>query len=331
MHRQSSRAEITPWSFDNEYHFGDFRGNALEMPRRGYDIHLHYANFGIRKLMIRLPRGFPDPAAAKQYLNALEYIKDKAGPGGVLSIDPEHEPGDLDDLWDLEELLDRLAPLRAEIMDGDLRPLYLAHLVLSLGCYEDRAETREAPVPAGLVNLTGAQFALAELYQLSPALIRAAGQESSALPAKKDSPSAHIEWLQAQPEEAKIAWLERIIAGADTAAVRGEILDEFRKANLAPPWPTKHAGRTIAELETAAEEIQQQQKLNPAKHLGQTEELLAERSTDAYQRLAALLADLRDALAGTDRADLPKQHAQKLRKQHPTRKHLISELRKQGF
>ncbi|MBW3597483.1 MAG: hypothetical protein KY475_09445 [Planctomycetes bacterium] len=64
MERQSSRAEITPWSFDNSYHYGDFRGNALEMLRRGYDVHLHYANFGARKLMIRLPHGLPDPEAA---------------------------------------------------------------------------------------------------------------------------------------------------------------------------------------------------------------------------------------------------------------------------
>jgi hypothetical protein len=49
MRQQSTRAEITPWSFDNEYHFGDFRGDALGMLRRGYDIHLRYANFGIRK------------------------------------------------------------------------------------------------------------------------------------------------------------------------------------------------------------------------------------------------------------------------------------------
>ena len=68
MRSQSSRAEVTAWSFDNEYHYGDFRGNALEMLRRGYDVHLHYANFGIRKLLIRLPHGFPDPAAADPYL-----------------------------------------------------------------------------------------------------------------------------------------------------------------------------------------------------------------------------------------------------------------------
>src|SRR5262245_44789187 len=26
MHKQSSRAEITPWTFENEYQYGDFRG-----------------------------------------------------------------------------------------------------------------------------------------------------------------------------------------------------------------------------------------------------------------------------------------------------------------
>ena len=57
MRRQSTRAEVTPWAFDNEYHFGDFGGNAAEMLRRGYDFHLHYADFGQRTIMIRLPNG----------------------------------------------------------------------------------------------------------------------------------------------------------------------------------------------------------------------------------------------------------------------------------
>jgi len=34
MRKQSSRAVITPWSFENEYRFGDFRGNVPEMRRR---------------------------------------------------------------------------------------------------------------------------------------------------------------------------------------------------------------------------------------------------------------------------------------------------------
>src|SRR5437867_2434424 len=104
MRQQSSRAEITPWSFDNEYHYGDFRGDAAAMLRRGYDLHLHYANFGIRKLMIRLPHGLPDPEAAKPYLaqDGLQFLRDKQGPGGILSVDPYHEPGDLEDLWEID-------------------------------------------------------------------------------------------------------------------------------------------------------------------------------------------------------------------------------------
>src|SRR5260370_25869356 len=123
MRQQSSRAEITPWSFDNEYNYGDFRGDAVEMLRRGYDLHLHYANFGIRKLLIRLPHGLPDVKAAKPCLcaDSVQFCPDKGGQGGTLSIEPYHEPGDLEDLWEFDNLLHRLVPLRAEILDGDCR------------------------------------------------------------------------------------------------------------------------------------------------------------------------------------------------------------------
>jgi hypothetical protein len=177
MRRQSSRADITPWAFDNEYHFGDFGGKADEMLRRGYDLHLHYANFGERTLMVRLPGGLPDPKAARAYFDAdsLRFVKDKNGVGGILSIAPVHEPGDLEDLWEIDDLLDRLIPLRAEILAGDLRPLYLAHLAVACDCCHD-SETKEGPVPAGLNKLTKAQRALAELYGLSDDLIAAAAQ-----------------------------------------------------------------------------------------------------------------------------------------------------------
>jgi hypothetical protein len=115
MRQQSSRAEITPWSFDNEYQYGDFHGDAAEMLRRGYDFHLHYANFGIRTLMIRLPNGLPDPPAAQAYFDkeSLTFSKDKQGPGGILGVEPFYEPGDLEDLWELDALFERLLPLRA--------------------------------------------------------------------------------------------------------------------------------------------------------------------------------------------------------------------------
>ncbi len=197
MRQQSTRAEITPWSFENEYHYGDFHGNAVEMLRRGYDIHLHYANYGIRTLLIRLFSGLPDAKAAKPYLDdeSLRFRKDKRGPGGVLEIRPFHEPGDLDELWDLGELLDRLVPLRSEILDGDLRPLYLAHLAICSDGDHDPEETVEAPIPAGLQEPTHAQLALAELYGISESLIAAAAQESAPLPTLTDRRTRYAEWL----------------------------------------------------------------------------------------------------------------------------------------
>ena len=59
--KQSTRAQISRWSFQNEYHYGGFRGDVNGLLRRGYDVFLLYANFGIRTVAFRLPTGFPCP------------------------------------------------------------------------------------------------------------------------------------------------------------------------------------------------------------------------------------------------------------------------------
>jgi hypothetical protein len=351
MHRQSTRAEITPQSFDNEYHYGDFRGDAVEMLRRGYDVHLHYANFGMRKLMIRLPHGLPDSKADAPYLDeeGLLFLADKNGPGGTLTIEPFHESGELDELWELDELVDRLLPLRAEILDGDLRPLYLAHLAIACDSNHDPAETTEGPVPAGLATLTDAQRALAELYALSDSLIAAAAQDSPPLPKSGDARNDYTTWLQGLPQTTKDAWLAECLADPHTN-IRREMLAEFQKNRGAPSWPTVPRDRTIAELEAAAAKVheaathkaaakaaaQKAKRLakmaaDPDKILRKTEELVRQRSTDAYEQIATLLAELCDALAGSKQADLAATQARKLKDDNPTLHVLTAALRKKGF
>jgi hypothetical protein len=351
MNRQSSRAEITPWSFDNEYHFGDFRGDAVEMLRRGYDLHWHYANFGTRILMIQLPHGLPDPEAAKPYFDeeGLHFLKDKQGPGGILSIEPFHEPGDLEDIWEFDDLLQRLVHLRAEILDGDLRPLYLAHLAIACDGNHDPEETKEAPVPGGLGKLTDAQRALAELYGLDEGLIAAAARGSPALPARGDVRKLYAEWLEHQPEATKNSWLSELLADSHST-IRRDMLAQFQESRKTPSWPTERLDRTIAELKSAATEIRAEASrvaatkaarerakrlagmaADPTRTLRETEKLVAQRSRDAYQQVATLLADLREALSGSDRVGLAEQQAQKLTKNNPTLKMLTSELRRKGF
>lgn len=351
MQQQSSRAEITPWSFDNEYHYGDFRGDALNMLRRGYAIHLHYANFGIRKLLIRLPHNLPKTPGAEPYFaeDGLEFLKDKQGQGGILSISPFHESGDQEELWNVNELLDRLVPLRAEILGGDLRPLYLAHLAMMSDAEHDPEETSEGPVPAGLGNLTAPQQALAELFDLSDALIAAAAEGNSEQPVQEDVGRLYGGWLQGLSQATKDGWLLEWLADAHSSA-RSDMLAAFRKSRPNAAWPTIQRNRTIAELKRATEEIhkeavrkaaeeaaQQRAKrladmmVDPAPTLRETERLVKLRSRDSYVEIAALLKDLREALAGTRQSGLAERQAQKLKKANPTLKLLTSELRRAGF
>lgn len=348
MQRQSSRAEITAWSFDNEYQYGDFRGDAAEMLRRGYDFHLHYANFGVRSLMIRLPQGLPEGAQPYFGDEALRFLKDKQGPGGSIVVAPFHEPGEFEELWDIDELVERLLPLRAEILDGDLRPLYLAHLAAVSDGNHDPEETREGPVPAGLNKLSKAQRALVELYELE-ALAAAAARNAPAVVETVDSQKLLAEWLVRQPAAAKDAWLTRLLADSP-AQVKTDIVTEFRKSNTSPAWPTTRLDRTIAELQGAAQHIEKEsqqramekvareraEKLaalaaNPEAACRQTEQLVAQRSRQAYSQAAELLADLRAALADSDQADLADKQASKLRKNNPKLNTLVAELRRKQF
>jgi len=351
MRRQATRAEITPWSFQNEYNFGDFRGNALEMMRRGYDLHLHYANFGVRTLLVRLPDGLPNAKAAKPYFadRAIGFRKDKKGPGGTLMISPSLEPDTLDELWDIDEMLDRLVSLRSEILAGDLRPLYMAHLAVVGDDDHDPDEAVETPVPAGLKNPTDAQYALAKFLGVSEAMIAAAAERSGSLPAVTDQRSHYSQWLSDQPEATKDAWLAELLSDSESS-VQAKIRAKFEKAAGAPLWPTVEAGRTVAQLRATAEEIHckgkkaadakaARQRANrlkkmataPTPYLRKTEKLVAERTTDAYEEASRLLADLREALAGSKQSDLAEKQAHKLKTANPTLRHLTAALRRQGF
>jgi hypothetical protein len=360
MEEQSSRAEITPWTFDNEYHYGDFRGDELEMLRRGYDLFVHYASFGTRKAMIRLPQGLPDPQAAEPYFveEAFYYVPDKKGRGGTLCIEPYLEAPD--DTGIDGDLIDRLMPLREEIVAGDLRPLYLAYLAAIGDSNHDWEEPQDVPVPAGLGELTDAQYALAEFYEFSRSFLEAVAEGSPPAPPMTDPTQAYASWIEEQDAAIKNAWLVDLMAKADSS-VRAEMLAEFREARGAVAWPTVRIERTMEELRATAEAVQAKanqkaaaRKLaaerkaleaeelrrakrrgeiskSPERFLEETEQLVAKRGRDSFREAAEILADMRSAFAGTKRADLADRQAEKLRNTHPTLTHLIGALRREGF
>jgi len=247
MREQSTRAQITPWRFTNEYHYGDFHGDAAEMLRRGYDAHLHYANFGIRKLAFRLPGGLPcNKTVFRQYAvaDSLTWQPDKRGAGGILTIYPEADAGTYEDLLDDETWLDHLLPLRQSLIEGDLRPLFLGWLA----CVYDDAKL--PPIPAGLKQLTPALKALAEFYELPGALLRAASADSPPAPELAERQALIQTWVAKQDQAALRKVVGELLA-EDGLRARSEYLAQIA-AQQKVTWPTVNKVGTIEELRETA-------------------------------------------------------------------------------
>lgn len=349
MGRQSSRAEITKWEFSNEYHFGDFHGKADEMLRRGYDVHLHYANFGIRKLMFRLPMGLPCDQQTWDGFQpdyGIDWHADKQGRGGILEIQPEADAGTYgEDALEVDELLAEIAPVRELLMAGDLRPLYVAWLAC---CGDD--ETQEPPVPAGLDQLSPSLIAMAEFYELSDGMLEAAAERSPPLPKGGDDIGTRTKaWIARQSKDELRELVERLLTN-DVAVVRGETLARIRDESGATEWPMAQPTRTLGQLRAAAavihERLKQQEKqakekarrarlakiaADPQKVIALAAYLVKQRSTRSYEEAAKSLVDLREALGPEHGPQQAHAAADKIRRENPTLKHFVSALRKHGL
>lgn len=348
MQRQSTRAEISRWQFTNEYHYGDFRGDAAEMLRRGFDVHLRYANFGVRRLMFRLPAGLPwETKAFNSYCPeyGIAWKKDKHGAGGVLEFDPEADAGSYcEDMWNFSDLTTGLGKIREALQVGDLRPLYVAWLA----CCGDE-DAMEPPVPAGLGELPKELVAMASFYEVDEDLLAAAAEQSPQSPRRTDAKDATEKWI-AKRNKSELQALVASLLAPDSAIIRAETLAAVRSEMGSEVWPVAEPLRTFGEIlelaksvgsrrtkREAAERLKQRENLlaaiaaDPNKTLAKVNELVKLRSASNYRLAAQQLADLREALGAVRGAKKAADAAQRLVKANPTLHRLKSELRKQGL
>jgi hypothetical protein len=169
----TSRATITSTRLVNTYEWGDFKADPRELVAKYFDAFLYYANWGTRRLILRVPSVRLDPKIVKQYC-ALRTGRTRSSSsvatvttvGSHLVIDlwSENESGD--DWEDTEPgLLSALVPIRNELTVGDYRALYLAWR-LRVQAGEIGVRVRTPPVPDGTSQLTGSQQALVEFLRI---------------------------------------------------------------------------------------------------------------------------------------------------------------------
>jgi hypothetical protein len=277
----STRAEITPTSFTNTYSYGSFRGNPKALMDRYFDAFVYVANWGTRRLMFRIPRRFIDVEAASAYCDGQALSLTTKEGHVVLDLTSHDEMGDG---WvDGSEWMPDLIPLRADLMRGDFRALYLGWLAsaLSLGwdagddwagearggeAAPEGGERLEPPVPPGLAKLSGPLRSLADFLRVDDELIEVAAAASAGEPPAEPSRDELARWVKGLPLAEKEAYLLRFLAEEGDSLLRSEMSKRFRETT-APEGARPVAGaprRTVAQLLAARDALVEEKKRKAA-------------------------------------------------------------------
>jgi len=248
----STRARITATSFTNSYEWGDFKGDPAELMERWFDLHLYLANWGTRRLMIRVPERLVDRRRLDDFLGEVDCVKVRvAGENLILNIvRDEVEPDE--DWGDGSGWLAALAPLRADMLAGDLRLFYLLWLTaVEANAFE--AGDQE-PMP-GIGPVIGALEAFAGFFGLDPDLVQAAAERSA--DASAASPDAARRAIAAMTADETTNFLMRLfdgdphVAAELRAVVRAKVRDRLPTAINA----SSAGARTVGELRSRAQAI----------------------------------------------------------------------------
>ncbi len=206
----SSRATITPTSFQNTYNSGDFKGSPATLMAKYFDAFVHVTNWGTRQLMLRLPRRALDMRIVKACCAGESASLVHAGSDQVVvAFTRDDDAGG--DWEDGDGWLSSLLPLRTDLLRGDLRVMYLAWLMCAQRGDLDEDAIEPAP-PPGLGQLSASLAGFAEFFAIDPKLIEAAAERSKPMTAASARDLAA--WIAGLPEKEKNELLLRQVRGA---------------------------------------------------------------------------------------------------------------------
>jgi hypothetical protein len=271
----SSRAEITPTSFQNEYSYGDFKGNANLWMEKYFDAYLYLANWGTHELQLRVSSSVLPLKVARQYCaGESATVREKSGHLVFTFLAQDESGGG----WiEGDGLLSSILPVRDGLIRGDLRTLYLGWLLCALqGDLDDDAV--EPPVPPNLGELTGSLSNLADFLRIDSDLLEVAAEVS---PTRKLTPTdsaAMRSWVTSLPSKEKDDLLVRLMEGKE-AHLGTDLLARYRR-HAEPTIVAKQGRRTVGELLAASQARAESRRLEGERKSAQAK---AER-----ERLAAI-------------------------------------------
>ncbi len=244
----SSRARITATSFTNHYEWGDLKGDPRKFMERWFDLHLYLANWNTRRLMLRVPKRFVNQMDVEPFLREIDWVEVWTS-GDNLIIDIQRDEEGADDDWDDGSgRLAALAPLRTDMLSGDLRLFYL----LWLTAVQDELIPEDEIEPLqGIAPLTGALEAFADFFGIDPDLVEAAAELGAdhTVGSRDELRKA----LAAIPEREKVELLLRVVDGDSYAGA--ELRIRIRRKSPAPA-----SRRTAGTLRMRAQKIREERE-----------------------------------------------------------------------
>ena len=316
----SSHIEASSTHAFIEYHWGDFKHDPINVLHEFFDGFLYWANWGAPELAFRFPHGIL-PADLIDGYDLDDFVTLTRYPDyDILDIHFGEMEGP--DEW-IDYELGSLIAIRDELMDGDLRSLYIVWLAgqrMGEGYDDDEEEDDDdeedeessvPPVPPGFDTLTAAQQALAELLQLPEELLVAAARHSSATVSSTDDVAA---WIKLLPPDRHNDYLVRL--ARNEPGLSRHLVKELRELNQDKTRVTPSTGErvTYATLRDESKAIKtqlerekrEQEQMARQRHLQEIHdhqddywhqvELAVTRSTGAgYDEALQLLIELRGA------------------------------------
>ena len=361
----SSRARITATSFVNTYNYGDLRGDPLNMLERYFDLFCYVANWGTREFAMRLPSRFVDLDTLQRF-ELPDYLVSIRPAGGHVIISITRNELDSEYFYDDDEDDDgsgrmaALAPLRAELLGGDLQLFSLLWLLQ----LEDEEFPDDAIEPApGLTRLSGALAALADFLMVDSDLLEAAaGSEPPAEASSNEVSSGQVEaFVRGLPEDEKTTLLVRLCSEGDP-----HVVTELRRRCREAGRPRSHGSgsaprRTAGELRAAARRIAQEreriakeeaeakrrreeeekakaraQRLAALTKRGEqvwrdVEDLITRRNASAYDEATTLLVDVGEIAATAGSRDKFDRRVAELCARHAKKERFVERLKAAGL
>ncbi len=320
----SSRADVSRFRLRNVYNYGDFHGNVTTLLKY-YDAFFYISNWGTVQFALALPEGCLNQEAIQTYLTGYdreETILSFQNIEGRPIIWWERNEEDRFEWTEGEGIIDRLIPIREELISGDYRSLFLEWLA-EFWPEEwqdiDDGEVLVPPIPPGLGDLSYSLQALIEQFPVDPDVLAAAAVLSHDAKSERIPITTVLDNLSAP--EIKVL-LQRVSEGQGSRVMSELNHLTYAKVEIhrQPLTCADLANNTIKIRETRLKEQARDEKaqieraaLARKHHLesvmtradaiwNELDPLMVRKTASVYDDVAARLTELRDAYkqAGRD-------------------------------